>query len=107
MPPWQLPLPCLRDQWDLVRPSMSFLVTRPLRLRLVQVEPHVHLAIHRRGGSQVLVTLLLLARAPVHLAEAEVAVGDDGPPSLRLGRHQGFPIAPPTLFEIEAIGMNG
>jgi hypothetical protein len=47
-------------------------------LRLLQPEPHVHLAVHRRGGGEVLVGLLALARAPVQLAEAEVAVGDEG-----------------------------
>src|SRR5690242_17814461 len=48
-----------------------------LRLRLLQPEPHVHLAVHRRRGGQVLPRLLALARAPVELTEAEVAVGDE------------------------------
>jgi hypothetical protein len=48
------------------------------RLRLLQPEPHVHLAVHRRGGREVLLGLLAVARAPVQLAEAEVAVGDQG-----------------------------
>jgi len=48
------------------------------RLRLLQPEAHVHLAVHRRGGGEVLLRLLALARAPVELAEAEVAVGDEG-----------------------------
>ena len=49
-----------------------------LRLGLLQPEPHVHLAVHRRRGGEVLLGLLALARAPVELAEAEVAVGDEG-----------------------------
>ena len=44
---------------------------RHLRLRLLQPEPHVHLAAHRSRGSHVLVRLVALARAPVELAEAE------------------------------------
>src|SRR5262249_27435421 len=46
-----------------------------LRLRLLQVEPHVHLAVHRRCRVEVPLSLLLVARAPIELAEAEVAVG--------------------------------
>jgi hypothetical protein len=34
--------------------------------------------VHRRRGGEVLMRLLALARAPVELAEAEVAVGDEG-----------------------------
>jgi hypothetical protein len=48
-----------------------------LRLRLLQPEGHAHLAVHRRRGGEVLLRLLALARAPVELAEAEVAVGDE------------------------------
>ncbi len=44
---------------------------------LLQIELHVHLAVHRGGGGEVLTGLLALARAPVELAEAEVAVGDE------------------------------
>src|SRR5262249_21256727 len=52
----------------------------PLQLRfcLLQIEPHVHLAVHRRRLGEMLPCLLTLARAPVELAEAEVAVGDEG-----------------------------
>ena len=48
-----------------------------LRLRLLQVKPHVHLAVHRGGDSEMLVCLLDLARPPVEFAEAEVAMGDE------------------------------
>src|SRR5262245_48478225 len=48
-----------------------------LSVRLLKVEAHVHLAVHRRRGGEVLPRLLVLARAPVELAEAEVAVGDE------------------------------
>jgi hypothetical protein len=43
---------------------------------VLQPEPHVHLAVHRRGGGEVLLSLLPLAQPPVELAEAEVAMGD-------------------------------
>jgi hypothetical protein len=42
-----------------------------LRLRLLQPEPHVHLAVHRRGGGEVLPGVTVIARAPVEVAEAE------------------------------------
>mgnify|MGYP003694201217 CR=1 FL=1 len=45
------------------------------RLRLLSQNRHPHLAVHRRRGGEVLLRLLALARAPVELAEAEVAVG--------------------------------
>src|SRR5437773_6574703 len=54
--------------------------TASVRLRLLQPEPHIHLAVHRRRGGEVLLRLLALTRAPVELAEAEVAVGDEGDP---------------------------
>jgi hypothetical protein len=48
------------------------------RRRLREPEPHVHLAVHRGRRGQVVPDLCFLARAPVELAEAEVAVGDEG-----------------------------
>jgi hypothetical protein len=48
-----------------------------LRLRLLQPVRHPHLAVHRRRGGEMLLRLLALTRAPVELAEAEVAVGDE------------------------------
>ena len=47
------------------------------RLRLFQPEAHVHLAIHRGGGGQVLLRLCVVASPAVELAETEVAVGDE------------------------------
>src|SRR5262245_61805204 len=43
------------------------------RLRLLQPVRHPHLAVHRRRGGEVFLRLLALARAPIELAEAEVA----------------------------------
>src|SRR5437899_7720207 len=51
---------------------------RQLRFCLLQPETHVHLAVHRRRGGEVLVGLFPLAPVPIELAEAEVAVGDEG-----------------------------
>src|SRR5262245_9234420 len=51
---------------------------RQLRLRLRQIEAHVHLAVHRRRDGEVLASLLALACAPGELAEPEMAVGDEG-----------------------------
>src|SRR5437867_3516242 len=63
-----------------------------LRLRLLQPEPHVHLAVHRRRDGEVLVRVLTLARAPVELTEAEVAVGDKGAHAELLGQIEGLAI---------------
>src|SRR5689334_7875644 len=46
-----------------------------LLLRLLQPVRHPHLAVHRRCGGEVLLRLFQLVRAPVELAEAEMAVG--------------------------------
>ena len=48
-----------------------------LRRRLLQPEPHVHLAVHRRRGREVPSGVIALACAPVQLDEIEVAAGDD------------------------------
>src|SRR5262245_33569610 len=50
----------------------------PLRLRLLQPVRHPHLAVHRPRGSEMPLRLFALARALVELAEAEMAVGDEG-----------------------------
>src|SRR2546422_8502765 len=59
-----------------------------LRLGLLQPEPHVHLAVHRRRGGQMLLRLLALAGAPEELGEAEVAVGDEGAHAELAGERQ-------------------
>src|SRR5262245_38255597 len=63
-----------------------------LCLRLLQIELHVHLAIHRRRDAEVLVTLLTLAHAPEERAEAEVAVGDERAHAARLGERQSLAV---------------
>jgi hypothetical protein len=55
------------------RPSSS-----KLRLRLLKPKRHVHVAVHRRRGGEVVAGLIPFARAQVDLAETEVAVGDEG-----------------------------
>src|SRR2546428_240182 len=45
-----------------------------LRLRLLQPEVHVHFAVHRRRGGEVLLGRYTLAGAPVQFAEAEGAL---------------------------------
>src|SRR2546427_4468948 len=51
---------------------------RRLLFCLLQPVRHPHLAVHRRRGGEVLPRLLAFAGAPVELAEAEVAVSDEG-----------------------------
>src|SRR5215470_4356446 len=76
-----------------------------LRFRLLQPEPHVHLAVHRRRGREVLLCLLALARALVELAEAEVAVGDEGAHAARLGQRQRLAVVGLAALRVEPIGM--
>src|SRR5262249_40050818 len=59
-------------------------------LRLLQPVRHPHLAVYRRGGGEMLLRLFALARAPVELAEAEVAVGDFGSHLVIRGRDERF-----------------
>src|SRR5262245_8290936 len=60
--------------------------------RVLQPELHVHLTVHRRRGGQMLLRLLALARAPVELAEAEVAVGDEGTHAEFGGKRHRLPV---------------
>src|SRR3990170_3138461 len=57
-------------------------------LRLLQPEPHVHLAVHRRRRAEMLLRLLALVRVRVELAEAEVTVGDEGAHAELLGERE-------------------
>jgi hypothetical protein len=59
-------------------------------LDLLQPVRHAHLAVHRRRGGEVLPGLLALVRAVVELAEAEVAVGDEGAHAELVGEGQRF-----------------
>src|SRR5262249_24574219 len=68
-------------------------------------ELHVHLAAHRRRGDEVLLRLLSLACSPVELAEAKVAVSDQGPHAARLGEHQSLAVARLAALSIEAVRM--
>src|SRR5262249_49153352 len=64
------------------------------QLLLCPLQPvrHPHLAVHRCRGGEVLLRLLTLARALVELAEAEVAVGDEGAHTKLLGQDGSLPI---------------
>src|SRR3989454_11299983 len=48
------------------------------RLRLLQPRAHIHLTVHGGGGGQGLLRPCSVADAAVELAEAEVAVRDEG-----------------------------
>src|SRR6266849_8902295 len=82
----------------------SFLRARR-QLRLLQPEPHVHFAVHRRRGGEVLSGLLALARAPVELAEAEVTMGDERAHAARLGERQRLAVVGLAALGIEPVGM--
>ena len=78
-----------RDRWNELR----------------EPEAHVHLPVHRRRGGEVLVRLLALARAPVELGEAEVAVGDERAHSARLGEGERLAVVGLAALGVEAVGM--
>src|SRR5215475_13751665 len=77
------------------------------RLRLLQEEPHVHHAVHRRRGGEVLMRLLALVRAAVEPAEAEVAVGNERAHAARLGEGQRLGVVGLSALTIELIRMSG
>ena len=76
-----------------------------LPLRLLEPEPHVQLAVHRHRGGEVLVSALALARLAVELAEAEVAVGDEGSHAARLGERQRLAVVGLAALGVEPVGM--
>jgi hypothetical protein len=49
-----------------------------MRVHLLPLEPHAHLAINPRPDREMLLRVLPPARAPVELAEVAVAMGDVG-----------------------------
>src|SRR5262249_28236370 len=86
--------------------SMSFSRLRThLRLRLLQVEPHVHLAVHRRRDGEVFAGLLVFARPPGELAEAKMAVSDERAHAARLGEGQRLAVVGLAALGIEPFGV--
>ena len=53
----------------------------------------------------MLLRLLALAGAPVELAEAEVAVGDEGPHAARLGERQRLAVVGLAALGVEPVGI--
>ena len=78
---------------------------RQLRLRLAHPVRHAHLAIHRRRVRQVFSGLVALAGTPVELAEAEVAVGDEGAHAAWPRKRQRLPVVNLSALGIESVGM--
>src|SRR2546428_130320 len=91
------------SRWPTIRPSQA----AQLLLRLLQPGPHVHRAVHRRGGRAVFAGVLPLACAPVELAEAEVAVGDERAHAELVGEGHGLPVGGFGLLGIRGIAMRG
>src|SRR5712692_158749 len=74
--------------WELKHIRLASRERPHLQFCLLQPEPHVHLAVHRRRHGEVLLSLLALAGAPVELAETEVALRDERPHAARFGERQ-------------------
>ena len=87
-------------------PRGQFISIVHLRLRLLQPVLHAHLAIHRRRGREVLLGLLALARAPVQLAEAEVAVGGEGAHAELLGERERVTVVSVSVLRGIAAGSD-
>ena len=75
-----------------------------LGVGLLQPEPHVHLAVHRRRRGQVFPGLLALVRAVAELAEAEVAVGDEGAHAELLGERERVTVAAVSVLRGIVVG---
>jgi hypothetical protein len=69
-------------------------------LRLLQPEPHVHLAVHRRRRGEVLVGLLALAYRAREFPEAELAVGDER-------AYAEFLCERPAVVRLRGLGVRG
>src|SRR5690349_21834088 len=78
-----------------------------LRLRLLQPVRHVHLLIKSRRDGQVLVRLVAPARAPIELAEAEMAVGGEGAHGAGLGEGPRFTIVSFGALNVHRVRMDG
>src|SRR5215470_15929457 len=76
-----------------------------LSLRLLQIERHVHLAVHRRRSGEVLARLLGLAFARAQLPEAEVAVGDERTHAARLCEGQRLAVVGLAALGVELLGV--
>src|SRR5262249_49845216 len=94
-----LPARCCQEVCKLTRPTGSAPASSAcvswagsLRLRLYQPASHAHLAVHRGRGRQMFLGLRSVASAAVHLAEAEVAVGDEGAHAELGGECQGLAV---------------
>src|SRR5262249_48350551 len=70
------------------RPGLSQSFQR--LLRLIEPECHAHVTVHRGRGGEMLLCQRALARAPVELAEAEVAVGGERAHAAWLGEGERF-----------------
>src|SRR5215813_10463611 len=62
------------------------------RLRLVEPEAHLHVAVQGYGGAQCGVRLLSLAGGGIQRAEPPMAVGDERTHAERLGQGQGLQV---------------
>src|SRR5215467_285589 len=76
------------------------------RFRLLQVEGHVHLAVHRHGLGEMLTRLLPLAGSKIESTEAEMTVGDQRAHTAVRRNHERLAIVVLTLSTIGSFGMS-
>src|SRR5262245_30161458 len=78
-----------------------------LDLRLLQIEAHVHLAVHARRNAQVFAGLFTLSSAVTKLGEPQVAMSNKGPHTPWLGEGDGLAVVGLAALSVEAVGVGG
>jgi hypothetical protein len=77
------------------------------QLRLLQPEHHVHLAVHRLGGRQVLLRPRIGSGSPIERAEAKVAMGRQWAHAEILCQGPGFAVAGLGLLHVGCSAVEG
>jgi hypothetical protein len=85
----------------------SYAAALSARLRLLQPEAHVHLAVHLRRGGELLAALLILACSSVELPEAEVAMGGEGAHPELLGERERVAVVVFGLVGVQRVALGG
>src|SRR5215470_1492230 len=74
-----------------------------LCLRLLQPKPHIHLAVQRRRGGEMLLGLLRLTHSPIEPADTEVTAGEERAQPQLLGQRFGVLARPGSGLEIRGV----
>src|SRR5439155_22048213 len=90
------------------RPRTERLPVDPPRryssLNVLQPEPHIHLAIHRPRGVEVLTSRAATADTPIESAETEVTMGDEWTHAVSFGERQRLAVVSFGPLGVESVG---